>query len=294
MIKNYVQRLSKSRGFSPRTCDNYKRTLKLFENYLKSAFFFSLKNCERIKLRHIDLFIQHERNLGKSIRTCNNYLAAIKCYLRWCLIQGYQVEDYRKLISAKESKRKIESLTDDECKKLMDYFRNVKPSKIAGELAKTRDLCIATLLLCSWMRVSELANLEMSDIWEAIQIIWKGGVRRVVYLLPQHLKLVQLYMYMRRKFKCKNLFISFSGNSYGKKLSTVSIENIIREWGKKVWVNVFPHKLRHTFATQLLRAKASLVHIQRLLGHANISTTQTYLTVFNDELKATQNLLPIF
>ena len=97
-----------------------------------------------------------------------------------------------------------------------------------------------------------------------------------------------------RKDRCPYLLVSHSNNYESKKLSNVSIENIIREAWNKIGVKVFPHKLRHTFATNLLRNGAKLIHIQQLLGHSNITTTQGYLSVLNSELQDTQMLVKRF
>ena len=82
-----------------------------------------------------------------------------------------------------------------------------------------------------------------------------------------------------------------------RKLSNVSIEKIIKDGAvRKAWITgrVFPHKLRHTFATNLLRSNAPLPHIQQLLGHSNLTTTQIYLTVLNSKSRKTQNSITRF
>jgi site-specific recombinase XerD len=72
------------------------------------------------------------------------------------------------------------------------------------------------------------------------------------------------------------------------------IENVIKKWWEWIGIHLFPHKLRHTFATNLLRNNAKLPHIQKLLWHSSLDTTQIYLTVLDDELKETQKLLQRF
>jgi site-specific recombinase XerD len=153
-------------------------------------------------------------------------------------------------------------------------------------------LCIVQMLMYTWLRVSELANLKVKDIWKELQIIGKWWKRRVVFLYPEDLKLIDLYLFLRKRYKSDWLFISLSSNANWNHLSRVSIEKIIREWAKEAGIEwkVFPHKLRHTFATNLLRAKVDISHIQGLLWHENIATTQTYLTVLNKDLERAQRL----
>lgn len=290
IIDNFVNRLGENRWFAKNTVANYRRTIVLFDNYLKTVSLWNrwVEQCEKIKLMDVNLFIQSQKNKKKDNRTCNNYLACLKNFLRFCLIMWYNVEDYRKILYAREVKKKIDSLTDEECEKLMKYFRKIKCKNEKEELIKTRNLCIVQLLLYTWLRVSELASIKIKDVKRELQIIWKWWKRRVVFLYPEDLKMIDLYLFMRKKIDSEYLFVSHSSNCEWKPLSRVSIEKFIREWWRQVWVDVFPHKLRHTFATCLLREKVELVHIQNLLWHSNINTTMGYLSVLNTDLEKAQ------
>lgn len=295
MIKEYLERLKSIRGFSENTVKNYARTIYRFDDYCRAVSFNSwgVNDCENIKIHLIDSFINKQRFNGKDVRTCNNYLACIKLYLRFCILKDRDTEDPRKIMFAREHKKKIDSLTDEELNKLFSYFKNVKAKTHTEEIIKTRNLLIMQLLLYTWLRVSELANIKIKDIAEEMQIIGKWGKRRVINLYKEDLDLIDLYLFLRKDIEGEYLFISLSKNSLGRKLSTVSIEKVIRKAGEKSWVDkkVFPHILRHTFATKLLRWKANIFHIQQLLGHASIQTTQAYLTVLNSELRDTQRII---
>ena len=148
------------------------------------------------------------------------------------------------------------------------------------------------LLLYTWLRVSELCDIKTCDIKRELQIIWKWWKRRVVFLYPEDLKLINLYLFLRKK-DYEYLFVSHSSNCEWKRLSRVTVEKILKEWALHAGLEwrVFPHKLRHTFATNLLRAKVDLPHIQSLLWHSNIATTQSYLTILNTDLEKAQRLV---
>lgn len=295
LIDDFINWLYENRGFSKNTVQNYKRTITLFDRYLKSNSLGErgVEQCEKIKLYNVNFFIHEQKCKWKDTRTCNNYLACIKNFLRFCLILWYNVEDYRKILYARETKKKIDCLSDQECARLLRYFRKIKCKNEKEELIKTRNLCIVQMLLYTWLRVSELASIKIKDVKRELQIIGKWWKRRVVFLYPEDLKLIDLYLFMRKKIDSEYLFVSHSSNSWWKPLSRVSIEEIVRDWAKMAGLEwkVFPHKLRHTFATSLLRNKADITHIQALLGHNNITTTQTYLTVLNCELEKTQRLV---
>ena len=192
----------------------------------------------------------------------------------------------------KEQRRKIDALTENEVQKLLNYM---KADDSKDELTKTRDYAMVSILLYTWLRVSELCDIKVDDVKEELQIIWKNQTLRLVYLFQEHLTLIRLYLFLRQgqKIQSDYLFCSHSNNTKWKKLSRTTIETIVRTAGINAWISnpVWPHKLRHTFATSLLRRWWNLYYIKELLGHQHITTTQTYLTATNSDLKKTQGLL---
>ena len=296
MLNEFSDWLKYNRNNSKYTIRNYMQALKLFDDYLKQIWHPGVEECKDIKMRHIDGFVLEQRSFKhKEDRTVNNYLAAIKLYLRFCLIQWKQVEDYNKILFIKEHRKKIEALSEEECIKLFEYFRNVKCKGKREELIKIRNLCIISLFMYTWLRLSELSSLKKEEIWEDMNITGKGGKERYISIHPDDLRIIKYYLFLR-KDNSEWLFISHAKNCDGRKLSNVSIEKIIKDGAVRAWITsrVFPHKLRHTFATNLLRSNAPLPHIQQLLGHSNLTTTQIYLTVLNSEIKKTQNSITRF
>lgn len=291
-MKGFTNWIIYNRGFVEWTAENYCRSLKLFDEYLKknSLWKRGVDTPEKITLNDVNMFIKLERVKWKTATTCNNYLAWIKAYMKYNAVIWKEVFDYRRILTIREHQKKIDALTDDEAKNLINYFKSVPCETNREELIKTRNLLICRMLVYTGLRVGELSNLKIKDIKEELQIIWKWWIRRVVYLFKDDLDLIDLYLFLR-KDNCPYLFVNHSTNYPPKKLSTVSIESIIREWWKKIWIEVFPHKLRHTFATNLLRNWAKLPYIQQLMGHSNIQTTQTYLSVLNTDVRGAQELM---
>ena len=125
-----------------------------------------------------------------------------------------------------------------------------------------------------------------------MQIIGKWWKLRPMFLTDEDINLINLYLFLRNN-NSQWLFISHSSNSIWNKLSNVSIEKIIKEWAKKAWIEwrVFPHKLRHTFATNLMNSWVMLTHIQTMLWHESLITTQKYLSVINNELERSHNMI---
>ena len=291
IIEKFTEWLRNVRGYSDNTVKNYNRTMLKFKQYL-TATKRSIEKTDKININVIEKFISVQRE-NLDVKTCNNYLSCIKLFLKYCRVKGLKCEDYTRILFAREPKRKIEALSKDDTNKMFKYLKDLEPETKHGELIRLRNLVMLHLLVYTGLRVSELANLKVKDIAEEVVINGKWNKVRVVNLYEDDLRLINVYLFNRRKRETEYLFFSVSGRTKGQKLSTVSIEKTIRDLGEAAGVKtkVFPHKLRHTFATNLLRANANIVHIQKLMGHSSILTTQTYLTVLNSELRDTQKLL---
>lgn len=293
MIVTEFSRRLKNTNYSDSTIQNYVKTLSLFDNYVKSVSFGErgVEYPHTIELEDIEEFAERERLRGKEIRTVNNHLAWIKKFLRFCNYKGLNVMDHRRILFAREPEYKINALEEKDMKNLLNFMRTDKSKE---EITRMRDYAMWLVLVYWGLRVSELVSLKVEDVRENMQIIGKGGSRRLVCLYSDYVKVVELYLFLRRRLKIKSdyVFVSHSHNSMWKPLSRASVEEIIKKAWKKVWVEVRPHKLRHTCATQMLENWGDIVYISQILGHKNITSTQTYLDYSNDKLKKTQFLIP--
>lgn len=249
-----------------------------------------VEECEKITIRDVERFIA-EQKMKKESKTCNNYLAWIKCFFLFCRNQWKEVMNTKGLITMREYDKKIESLSEDETVKLINYFKEKKVRWARKEKIKLRDIAMITMLIYTWLRVSELINLKYEDITDDwIQIVGKWWKRRVVYINNEIQNNILLYN-MVRTDKSPYLFVSHSSRKTTK-LSRNAIELVLREAWKKLWIKkLTPHRLRHTFATMLLKRKAEIFYIQKLLGHKNFSTTEEYLSVLSENARETQSLL---
>lgn len=293
IVVEFAKWLNTSRGFAKSTIDGYVRSLDKFDSYIKDITFWE-KGVEfphSIELEDIEEFAERERIRGKEIRTVNNYLAWIKMFLKFCLHKGLHVIDHRRVMFAREPEYKINALDEEDMKKLLRFMRS-DCSK--NEIVRMRDYAMGLVLTYGWLRVSELCNLKVIDVKENMQIIGKWWSRRLVCLYSDYIKVIELYLFLRRKIwiKSEYVFVSHSNNSKWRKLDRASVESIIKKAWKKVWINVRPHLLRHTCATQMLEHGGEIAYISQILWHKNITTTQTYLDYSNDKLKKTQQLIP--
>jgi site-specific recombinase XerD len=293
MIEKFIDRLTINRNSPKNTTDNYKRVLEKFDDFLVSSSFWevTLKNPETVKMYFIDqrIAIQREK---KSIKTCNLYIGAIRSFFRFCLYMELPVLNYKWINFSKEPQRNIEYLNDEEIESIFQEIKKRHVKNKNQELIKIRDLCIVKLLFYTGLRVSELLNLKKEDLKDdMIQIVGKGWIHRVTFLKrwTEERRLIEYYLRLRND-DYEQLFINHSHNEPWK-LSRNAVESMVkREWAK-IGIKVRPHIFRHSFATKLIRKKASIFHIQRLLWHKNIQTTQNYLWCLDKELEEVQELV---
>ena len=293
IVIEFAKWLSNTKGFVKSTIDGYVRSIMLLDEYIRNLTFWErgVEYPHSIQLEDIEEFAELQRIKGKEIRTVNNYLAWIKMFLKYCHHVGLNVLDNRRVLFAREPEYHINALEDDEMKKLLEFMKN---DSSKNEIIRMRDFGIALVLNYWWLRVSELCNLKVSERWNRMQIIGKWGSRRLVHLYDDYVKVIDLYLFLRRKLKINSdyVFVSHSWNSLGKPLNRCSVEKIIKEAWKKVWIQVRPHKLRHTCATQMLEHGWDIAYISQILWHKNIKTTQCYLDFSNSKLRNTQFLIP--
>ena len=293
IVEEYKCWLKAIKWFSQSTIDNYIRAIIMLDDYIRQVTFGErgVNYPHTIELEDIEWFAERERNKWKQPQTVNIYLAWIKMFLKFCNHKGIQALDYRRVLFAREVEMKIDALNKEEVEKLLNYLKNDQSKE---EIVRMRDYAMWLILFYGWLRVSELTNLKVSDIKENMQIIGKGGSRRLICLYQSHIHVIELYLFLRRRININSdyVFVSHSRNSKGKPLSRNSVEDIIKKAGKKVGLKVRPHKLRHSCATQMLENGGNIVYISKILWHKNISTTQAYLDYANSELRKTQMLIP--
>ena len=295
IVEEFKDRLKTNRNYANCTAQTYCRALVLLDNWIQSVSFYSrgVDIPSTIELEDIEEFANQQRIKWKDIRTVNNYLAWIRAFLKFCTHKWLDVLDYRRILFAKEPDRHVNALDSDSMEKLIKFMRN---DQSKDEITRMRDYAMVLVFNYCGLRVSELCKLRVQDIQEKIHVMWKWQSTRLVYLYSDYVKVIQLYLFLRRKLKINSdyVFVSHANGTKWHPLSRVSVEKIIKDASKRAWIeHTRPHKLRHTCATQMLENWGELIYISQILWHKNITTTQTYLDYSNERLKNTQKLIPI-
>jgi len=233
-------------------------------------------------------FLAHLGKQEYSKSTTARKLATLRSFYKFCLRRGYiEGNPLASIRTPKQEKRLPKFLEIDQINKLLNTPDD-------GTLLGARDKAMFEVLYSTGMRVSELVDLNRTDIDETSQCIrvrGKGKKHRTTPIGPTALGAVRKYLDLRdgdprnAAFDREALFV----NKHGKRLSTRSVRRKLDKYLIEAGIDpsVSPHTLRHSFATHMLNNGADLRGVQELLGHQSISTTQIYTHLTSARLKKT-------
>lgn len=278
VLEGFLNYLAVERQRSLNTVQSYERDLRGFIEFLKK------KSKDILTFRRGDIldFLIEMKNKNYSVSSISRYLSSIRGLCRYMILEGLRKDDPSEGIQNPKRWQSLpKALTVEEVIRLLNSVNS-------GELA-LRDLVMLELMYASGLRVSELVNLRIEDVsLEAgfLRIKGKGSRERVVPVSEQ--TVIKLKEYLRelrpkllKRGESPYLFLS----KRGQKLTRQRFWQTLKQYGRASGVDVTPHVLRHSFATHLLEGGADLRSIQKMLGHADISTTQIYTKVTSERLK---------
>ena len=277
-IKEYfLKSILDQKNYSKKTFENYNRDLNKFFKFLND---YKIKDIKKITKETVRLYFLKQKNNNISNRTLGRYYSSLNSFFLYSIEHEYIGVNPLKFIDYPKYTKKIpEYIYDSQLEKLL----NEKTSEnVEIEL---RNKLIIHLLLDTGVRVSELVNIKVHDIdveERIIKVFGKGSKERFVFFTSKTKELLINY-FIKRKEKAitDNLLINYKGE----KLTERSVQKIIKLVGEKIGLDIHPHLLRHTFATDLLNKGADIRMIQELLGHENLDTTQIYTHVSNSRVK---------
>lgn len=256
------------------------RDVNLLRNYLDD------KPVEQISRDDIIDFFSSLWEAGISSRSQARIASSIRAFAKFLLGEEYIDKDWTVWIETPRIGRKLPVvLTEEEIRRLLDVIDLSTPEGI-------RNRAMIELLYATGMRVSELINLKLRDIFwkeEIIRVIGKGDKERLVPVAPQTLKRVRTYLEeVRIHVPVKRghedyVFL----NRRGKSLTRQFVFKIIREYAQEAGIQkkISPHTLRHSFASHLVDRGVDLRIVQILLGHASILTTEIYTHLTSESIK---------
>jgi integrase/recombinase XerD len=283
-IEEFILFLATERGLSENYQLSTRHSLEEFAAWLSRV----KKITEPRDVTHgaIGEYLAHCKRAGLAAASIKLVVVAIKIFFRFLVARKQIAHDPAEVLPLPRIERYLpETLNELDVEKLLASIDTTQPRGL-------RDRAMIELLYASGLRISELTNarLENLDLDNGtIRVTGKGDKTRMIPVAKKAREAIAAYLERERpqtvsKRTGSEIFLS----RYGKKLTTVRVWQILKAIAKQSGLaqNVYPHLLRHSFATHLLSNGADLRIIQEMLGHADISTTQIYTHVDQSRLKA--------
>lgn len=279
---DFLTMLRVERNVSDHTMDAYKRDINQYLMYLGDL---DLQNLSDVKSTHVRDYIRVLNDGGMAPASISRIISSIRTYYRFLSSENILNENPVLLINNPKLPKKLPDVLSE--KEISLIINAIQESSQFYQ----RDKAIIEMLYSCGIRVTELCNLEMSNLFideDLIRVMGKGNKERLLPLGARTKKYVNKYIMHSRNSHIKKsgssfVFVSRNGNQ----LTRAMINIILNKWTQVSGLkkSVSPHKLRHSFATHLLEGGADLRFVQALLGHSDISTTQIYTHIDKHYLK---------
>lgn len=269
--ERFLSHLTMLRGLSAHTQAAYGKDLELLAKWCSKN---GIDDWKMLNPSALTRYLSDRHKAGIGARSLSRTLAAIRGFSRWGQENANWTHDPSQHVKCPKHVKRLPAVLDvDSTNQLVE----IDTSK--GSIEK-RDRAILELFYSSGLRLSELSSLDLGDIdfeREIARVTGKGKKTRIVPVGTKAISALQLWLSVRPDIALPNtraLFVSIRGT----RLARRSIEARLSHWGRQQGIEqaVYPHLLRHAFATHILESSGDLRAVQELLGHASLATTQIY------------------
>jgi integrase/recombinase XerD len=283
-IDAFIRFLAVERGLSENYQFSTQRSLTEFARWCASKK--KISHARNVTLPVLSEYLAERKRSGLSAASIKLIVVALKIFFRFLSAKGIIERDPAEALALPRIERYLpETLNEMQVEQFLEKI----DTKTAHGL---RDRAMIELLYASGLRISELANARLEDFnfeQRIVRVTGKGNKTRLVPVGRKACEALAAYLSTERPKLVKprtssEIFLSERGT----KLTTARIWQIVKKHAQRAGLekNIYPHLLRHSFATHLLSNGADLRIIQEMLGHADISTTQVYTHVDQQRLKA--------
>ncbi len=281
LTKHYLRYLKLERGYSPNTVEAYKHDLDWLLGYLEQEGLDPLS----VKLEDLEHFAAMLSDHDISAKSQARILSGARAFYRYLVLDGYLDVDPTELLESPHLPQHLpEYLSTEE----VDALENsIDLTSNEGH----RNRAIIEVFFSCGLRVSELTNLKLSDLFLPqgfIRVNGKGGKQRLVPISERAIHELELWFDDRRQMNIKPgeedyVFLNRRGHHLTRTMILIMVKRQAEAAGIKKTIS--PHTLRHSFATALLKGGADLRIIQELLGHADLGTTEIYTHMDDESLR---------
>ncbi len=285
-LDEFLTFLSAEKGASSNTVAAYRNDLRQLVTYLTPKN--DGKRWEKVDRMLIQDFILDLKNRKYAETTVARKVAAIRSFFSFLESEGVISDNPTQgLASPRVGKTLPKAISPTEVDELLE-----QPCKRSTPEAR-RDRAMLELLYATGMRVTELVSLDLANLNldtenAYVRCFGKGAKERIIPIHEQAAEAIQEYLEQARPLLVRNknekaLFV----NRRGERLTRQGFWLILKGYARAANLreDVTPHTLRHSFATHMLRGGMPLRHVQEMLGHANISTTQVYTHLTTDHMR---------
>ncbi len=282
LLRRYNQYLKLEKSFSPNTVEAYRRDLRKFLDFIGTEGISLLE----VQLTDFQSFSSSLHDIGIHPTSVYRILMGVKSFYSFLVMNGDLDTDPMELL---DYPKRPQHLPDVLSVEEVDMIEScIDLSQTEGQRNKA---IIETLFSCG-LRVSELCNLQLTDLYldeGFIRVTGKGSKQRLVPISQKAIKELRLYFIDRREVSVKEGFENyvFVSKARKKNLSRIMIFHMVKELVELTGIKkqVSPHTFRHSFATCLLEGGANLRAIQAMLGHESITTTEIYMHIDTTHLR---------
>jgi len=274
-INKFFEYISSYRKYSENTLHSYQKDLKKFLSFLELN---GINELNRISKKTIQRYMIYLSELNLNPRSISRNLSALRSFYDFLLFNDLTESNPVKDIKNPKLPRKIvKYLDEEELNSILSLME--KDPEVFQEFA------MIEFLYSTGLRVSEFCNLKISNVDFEKKIVKVKGKGNKIRFIPLTERLIHLLKNLNVEQKSPEEFLFVTKN--GGKLYPKYVERIVKRFLSEISDdgNVYPHLIRHTFATHLLRRGADLSSIKELLGHASLDTTTIYAHVSIDHLK---------
>jgi integrase/recombinase XerD len=281
-IKLFQNYLKIERGLSKNSILNYTNDIKSLINFInEKKLKITPKECNN------DIIKEFLYNTSPNVKSSSQSrrISGLKSFFNFLMFEKkIKISPIENIESPKIGRTLPETLSIKEIEMLIESIDLTHPQG-------PRNKAIIETLYGSGLRVSELINLKISDLYfdeDLILINGKGNKQRLVPMGNMSKKQIKIYISDHRKTKDIRYRDTLFLNRNGRNISRVMIFNIVNELAKKnnIKKKISPHTFRHSFATHILENGADLRTIQQMMGHENITTTEIYMHLDSKHLLA--------
>ncbi len=282
-IDSFLLFLATERGLSENYQISTRRSLETFGAWLAAQ---SIHELSAVDAAHLSGYLAHRKHSGLAAASIKAEAIALRIFFRFLVGRKHMDRDPAEFIAIPRVERYLpDTLNVPDVERLLAAVQDTDPFAL-------RNRAVFELLYASGLRISELCNarlenIDLDDGW--IRVTGKGNKTRIIPVGARAVEAIARYLATERpalvgKRSGAEIFLSVRG----RKFTRARVWQLIKQYADLAGLeaNVYPHLLRHSFATHLLSNGADLRVIQELLGHADISTTEIYTHVDQRRLRA--------